>query len=88
MDLTIEEFNTQVPLGTEVLYFPHGDGLPIYTATVISKAFTKISFSYPVCGLRIRTMDGDLISTEGFIQDIEECTQEQYEEIRRILDRR
>ena len=82
MNLTVEQFNQQIPVGTEVLYFPNGDGLPIVTTRIQSEATQELGTEV----VNIEFLDSNNTHrTVGFAH-IETCSQNQFDKIIKILD--
>lgn len=77
MQISLEEFNKEIPIGTEVLFFPQFDCLPIITTRTSSEAYE--GFNNPVVDLECGHPAQD-------IRKIETCSQEQFNQIVKILD--
>ena len=77
MELTSEQFNDQIPVGTEVLFFPNGDGLPILTARTTHQAFDSNGKAHVAINRCEKVVP---------VWKLETCSQDQFDEIVKILD--
>ncbi len=80
------QFNAKHPVGTEVIYFPNGDCLPIVTTKTNGKAFYSPSKNCVMVGLEcLEGLNSDFLYAP--IHKIETCSQDQFDDIVKILDR-
>jgi len=80
MQLSAAEFNAKHKVGDQLLYFPHGDELPILTVRVAGEAFLGQKMKPSVCVI------GE--NGEGIVplMLLSSCSQKQLDKIVMILD--